>query len=182
MELKFNINMLLYPALVTLTAFCVALYYDKKDRRSIFVFVLIFFILLGAEMAFGEPYYDIYGDVYNFEAKMTDQQRLQFHQKEMYHLQQGQIFCESMQNRCLLLPPGNYRNSSLTAIGVCVAAIASGKPRSAAVIALLATLESYLKAVYNQWNAIRDDLNNAKYHFEMAEFYNEILFRDRFNY
>lgn len=105
----------------------------------------------------------------NYDDCKTYQQKFQFHKEN------AERCFEDAKKKCWWLPNIDDRDKArycLTNIGVI---ISPGDPKSKLIIAVITTLVQYGLDCNDEWNYIQNKLKWAQYHYEMMEFFEEVV-------
>ncbi len=106
---------------------------------------------------------------------LTTSQRSQYEKKEKEHRIEGKKHFNAANEICVLIPNITDREKAKELFIAAVSASTQGRSWSAIVTGLSALLIQYCINVYDQWNQMKTHLNWSKYHFEMMEFYQDLL-------
>lgn len=105
---------------------------------------------------------------------MSDHHRRQYTRIMQRHYKDAERLLKEAQSKCIYLPRQD-RDYIKLALSSCVAALASGEPKSVLVGALAVTVFEYFSDMYSEAWAVYDLIQESKYNFEMFEFYEDIL-------
>ena len=96
-------------------------------------------------------------------------QRISFHQNE------GIKAYEFAHEKCWWLPRIRDRAMARSCFTTAITTATSGTPQSKIMNAITNLLITYGLSVLDEWDDINYNLMEAEYHFEMMEFYNDVL-------
>ncbi len=77
----------------------------------------------------------------------------------------------------LYLPNATDRDKSMACLSTILASIAPPTPMSKIVAMAISLLGHYAVACMDEWHLMQQCLHQAKYHYEMLEFYQEVLIK-----
>jgi hypothetical protein len=143
-----------------------------KESHSLFRYVLLFLIFyLGFFVIRGHadlPFETI-------RMTLTQDQIEMYIEKIEYHEEQAQINMLSAENEVWFLPTCDDKEKAEYCFTTLIASIAAGTPQSKIAAACIAFLAKYGLSCMEQWHTIQTYLHKAKFHYEMKEFYEEVL-------
>lgn len=193
-------KIILIPAITVLIGFIINSL--RKDKQKPMYYVFVFFIIFFLELTFSylgatehtekdnsqsylyadnnlfRPNAQIEQDIFMFyfdEKKLSPEERAYYQAKIDKHLKDGNKCLEDAKKVSLLIPDKSDREMAKTLFISAAQMVAGGTPQSKAVMALLSLFVSYALDVYDQWAKIETLLHYARYNFEMAEFYKDVL-------
>ncbi len=170
-------NILLTPCILTLGSFVV----DKifKTKRNFLFYTLIFLALLASNKLFSleTNKYEINLHI-GSKCGLTPEQRNWYHELAVNHTLCGHEFLKEAEDLSSLIPHIDRRKAAKTTIALIIANIAFANGKAKAIIAVLALVNEFAQAYYDQWMDIREALDRARYHFSMADFYQDMLILD----
>ena len=196
---------ILLPSLVTLVSIICESFIRKQNHHPVY-YIRIFAIVLGLELLLNPSYlksseHAISG--YMPELQVADyldpwvapdvsielgllkqssikllspSQRENYERKEKEHRIEGQKHFNAANEICVLIPDIDDREKAKELFVAAVTTSTQGRSWSAIVAGLTVLLVEYSLHVYNQWNEMKTHLNWSKYHFEMMEFYQDVLY------
>jgi hypothetical protein len=142
------------------------------------LFVAIFMSLFVCEKAFTNECELIQ---YDSERHLTIQQRQQLLQKIKDHILMGYKWLDQAEQQAYLIPDWDVQHVTLTTIESTVAVVvtcASAGAQFAALAGLAVWCHDYLKWAYVNWENINHCVLSSKHNFEMAAFYQDVIFND----
>lgn len=92
-----------------------------------------------------------------------------------YHEKKAKKYLKRAEDICWWMPDLDAREKGQCCIRAIVASIGGTTPVSKMVLSLLSLFETYTEAALGDWYELQDNLLEANYHFEMLEFYQEVL-------
>lgn len=113
----------------------------------------------------------------NNNEALTQSQRNDIEKKRDKHKREGKKEYNLAEETCVLIPDIDDREYAKHLFAVAVTTSVQALRWSAVVYGLTAMLIEYGIDVYDAWNKMNFHLNNSKYHFEMMEFYQDVLER-----
>lgn len=165
----------------------------KQKSLDYFLYFLAFILLILGLYYYGKAYgteyeflYEEDCHYYSPEAALEDiaiyqLQALAFDDcktykdKYQFHKENAERCFNDAKNKCWCLPKIDDREKArycLTNIGII---IAPGDPKSKLIIAIISTLIQYGLDCSEEWNNIQTKLKWAQYHYEMMEFFEEVM-------
>ena len=108
-------------------------------------------------------------------ASLNKEDKKFYQQKVEFHLNNAERTYRDAKKRCAFLPDVDYRKKAehcFIAAGNCLIA---GTPQSKIIAGLMTLLLSYGIDVMQEWDYIQNKLHWSEYHYEMMEFYQEVL-------
>lgn len=176
-------KMLLFPTIAT--AFIAVANVIFKEVKSWVFYVVFFLIMLICNMLFSSkaeaasikfvPCAQIEIQYIKLMKKLSASDRQYYQDKRDFHKKEADRTFSEAATRCGWLPKKSDRDVAKNCFVVAVSSIAGGTPQSKAVNMLLVALTQYGLDVIDEFSYIENKLNWSKYHYEMYEFYNEIL-------
>lgn len=112
------------------------------------------------------------------DGHLTPQQRdLFFHLCES-EIRQGHFRLNCAENMSIFIPNFEHRQLTKDVLRNLITTLPISDLKLKGITIAIMFLSTYLEGVYDQWDAVKYELEEAAYHFEMAEFYQDILFYD----
>jgi len=157
----------------------------RKCNHNPLFYIRIFFIVLGCNLLFS--YCE--GSEFNMSAEVeiasfqhydayNDHQVKHFKEKLSYHTKEGQRSFRDAEKICLLIPDISDRDIAKSLFKNALILSLSAKDSWAGIIISLTNMCcDYGLCVYDQWSRMEYHLNESKYHFEMMDFYKDVLAR-----
>lgn len=175
-------NYLLVPTVITLVLVITHILMD--ERKQYWFYIVYFFMFLLINWAFADK-----AEASHFRPSAwiectSMQKRLQnlmpherqyYQEKKEFHLKEGKRTFEDAQKRCKWLPEYTDRQLAQNCFITALSAIASGSPQSKALSMLVTALGQYGLGVLDEWAKIDEKLYWSQYHYEMYEFYTQVL-------
>jgi hypothetical protein len=174
-------NILLLPSLLTLTI--IALRKLNKQKPDYCIYALVFFSILIFDLLLPSK---AKGVDFVPDAKMeismmkefdmlTHQERKYYMDKIEFHDANGKRTYADAKNKCWFLPEVSDRDKARWCFSTFVAGIAAGTPMSKVVAMILNALANYGLNCIDEWEYIQNKLHWSEYHFEMKEWYENVL-------
>lgn len=196
------LKMFLIPAISTLVLYFINSFFLKKRESSytyITFFSVLFFIQLifyGVKLNASESikvnnYFMMHNNLTNFSKNrikeeikyleeikcLTETQRNEFQKKYDYHLNEGHRCFNEAHKLCRMIPDADEEEMAEKLFQITISTAAGygvgGYPGVISV--LVAHLGDYLVNSYKEYRKMKSLLNESKYHYEMCEFYKNIL-------
>ena len=101
--------------------------------------------------------------------------RLYYMKKIDFHRENAIRTYENARKKCMWLPKKTDRDLAKNCFTAAAASIAASTPQSKVVAMIITMLTSYGLDVIDEWNYINDQLYWSEYHWEMFEFYSNVL-------
>lgn len=176
-------SLLLSPCLCTI-AFILIEWFRKVKHPPTF-YIRIFTIILGINLICDSCFADEISkenehticQMRNFEC-YNDHQLKQLKEKMLYHEKEGQKAFRNAEKQCVLIPDMTDREIARALFkSALFLSLEIGKSWVGVVTSLIYLLGEYAINSYDQWQLMESYLNQAKYHFEMRDFYKDALDR-----
>lgn len=174
-------RILLIPSAITLFVLLVESVFRKIKHPPFFyvkifvIFVVLHFAMFGNLFAFDfkqcSADMKLYG---NLEASMTPQHEKEMKQKAIYHKKQGKKHYNLAEQGVSLIPNLDDAELLEELFILCSGAYMTS-PWSASINLMITAAIGYGLDVYKQWKAINSHLVEASHHFEMMEWYENVL-------
>jgi hypothetical protein len=114
---------------------------------------------------------------FNLEARLSPSDEYYYKNKRDHHLEQGNYYLQQAHDLCWYLPRISDRNLAKDAWTLAVSQFNFGSPQQRLCTALLTVMTAYGMECIDEWKNISTMLYTAEYHFEMYDFYKDILAR-----
>jgi hypothetical protein len=165
-------NIIIYSLINTGIFFVVHLI-CKVKMQPIFYFFLFLTFLLGIYVIQG------HADCKNYNNKMvlTDQQMEEYIDLVELHKDRAETCMMSADIEVWYMPECEDKEKAKYCLGAFMASISAPTPTSKVIMACLAFLGNYSIDCMDSWQRIQYHLHKAKYHYEMMEFYQEVLMK-----
>lgn len=108
-------------------------------------------------------------------ARMSDSNRAKYEALEQEHLQKAYEDYTNAQNRCMWLPKMEDKIKAEYCFGTAMNMLSATNPMSKVVVTVMSLATIYGIHVIREWNDINTLLLSAKHHYEMQEFYTDVL-------
>lgn len=92
-----------------------------------------------------------------------------------FHLENGKRTFKDAQDRCAYLPNTDDRTKAKYCFTSAISLVGSSTPGTKLVAAVTTFLVQYGIDCMDEWHYINNKLNWSKYHFEMCDFYRDLL-------
>jgi hypothetical protein len=102
-------------------------------------------------------------------------QQKEYRDKMQHHLKEGQRCFREAETMCTLIPNETDKNTAIYLFSQALVISLNNCNFAAVVITLEANLIAYGLYQWNQWNKMQTLLLESKHHFEMSDFYKDIL-------
>ena len=106
---------------------------------------------------------------------LTNIERQEFIKKVEFHDKWGKYNLDQAQSKCWWLPNVSDREKAIYCWVTFMGSVAQTTPQSKVVVGLLSFLTLYGIDCVNEWDEIKTLLNWAEYHYNMKEFYENVL-------
>lgn len=171
--------LLVMPTIITLLYYSIERFVMQRRYPYYFYLFIFFLILTLFSMS------DISAREYNPEHKaskpLTWDQREIFYKACERHTRDGLRHIESAEKHALFIPNLEHQKLSKDVLRNLLTTIVVTDMKMKAVTISISLLATYLEGVYDNWEVIQYELMESQYNFEMAEFYQDILFFDTIN-
>jgi len=119
----------------------------------------------------------LFKSLYGFECTLSKKDRQYYQEKIKFHRDNGDRTYRDAKNKCWWLPDLSDREKAKYCFSTAVALIAPNDPKSKLIGATLTLLLQYGLDCMDEWNYIQNKLHWSEYHYEMMEFYQEVLLK-----
>ncbi len=109
------------------------------------------------------------------EMSLSPLQIKEFTGKMVFHEREGQRCFREAEKTCILIPNESDKNIALYLFGQALIISINSGNFPAVVITLEANLAAYGIYQYEQWYKMETLLHESRYHFEMSDFYKNVL-------
>jgi len=160
----------------------------SKQKHIVWNYIGIFFFVLGilflssskAEAAPFKPNASIEIETFNHaffgkNAALTRENKQYYTDKIEFHKSNGERTFKDAKNKCWYLPGLTDRQNARYCFTSAGASLYPGTPQSKLVKVIITTLIQYGVDCISEWEYIDNKLYWAQYHFEMMEFYEEVI-------
>lgn len=144
-------------------------FFDKKRERPSYYFASFLWLILAIF-------------VINFlipnklAASLDDGMDKQYYLDKIdFHKKNGDRTYQEAKSKCWYLPDVDERERAKECFVVAASALLPSEPRSKLIGLVLSTMVTYGINCYDEWNFINTKLQWAKYHYEMMEFYQQVV-------
>ncbi len=142
-----------------------------KQKKNFIYYLLIFLLILIANLIFPHQ-------VHAARPKpkyLTHVQKIDFRQKRDESKANAERTYRDAKDRCWWLPNVDDRNMARHCFEVALASLNPGTPQSKLVCMLLVALGEYSWYCWDEWEYIENKLKWSAYHWDMYEFYCDVL-------
>lgn len=115
----------------------------------------------------------------DIDARMPESFQRDFESKIKYHTQQGRYHFNRANEITLFIPDADAVDKADALFRGFVAASMYSTDYPSLIKTLIYLLSEYGLTVYHQWRKIESHLMKSKVHFESADFFREMLYRDK---
>ncbi len=158
----------------------------SKQKKTFICYVTIFFIIAGMGFLFSAPHSSKKGayaecKTYSLKSvpkkkkKQVKRDRKYYEKKEKFHGKEANKCYISAKSRVWYLPDLDDRQKARYCFTSALSACNPGDPRAKIVMISLSFLMQYGLDCIDEWNYIQNQLHCAAYHFEMSDFYFDLL-------
>lgn len=110
-----------------------------------------------------------------FQAELTATQKKYYKDKVSFHKKEGDRYYKEAKKMCWYLPDLEARERAKDCFTSVMAGLAAADLKSKAIVMLISMLTKYGLDCIDEWNVINTKLRWSEYHYEMQEFYKEVL-------
>lgn len=114
-----------------------------------------------------------------FQFALSKKDRKFYQEKVKFHKENGEKAYRDAKKKCWWLPDTSDRDKAKYCFTTAISLIAPNNPKSKLMGAILTLLLQYGLDCMDEWNYIQNKLHLSEYHFEMMEFYQEVLQQDK---
>lgn len=107
--------------------------------------------------------------------RMSDSNRAKYEALEKEHLEKAYQDYTSAQERCMWIPNIQDKIKAEYCFGTAMSMLSATNPMSKVVVTVMSLATIYGIHVIREWNEINTLLLSAQYHYEMQEFYTDVL-------
>lgn len=185
---------LIESAIITLVVYLINTMYFKQSKRP-YIYIVLFFLLASLNFVFNkleasenkkigfEYPIDYIPDAkieINYLSvlrayKLSPEDRKFYEGKVRFHKSNAERTFRDAKNKCWYLPDIDYRQKAQTCLAAAITAISAGSGQAAVVSGLAVIFIDYGFEVLDEWEYIRNKLHWSQYHYEMMEFYQDLL-------
>ncbi len=144
-----------------------------KDKISYFIAAIIF--IVGLFFAIRGHANEHNYELFDFHMMLTPTQSREYREKKYYHQNQGIFAFERAHEKFWWLPRISDRAMARSCFTTTMTTVTASTPQSKIMAALVNIMVTYGLSVMDEWDYINYNLIDAEYHFEMMEFYNDVL-------
>ncbi len=143
-----------------------------RSKKVCYVIAALFFIL---GVFFTLRGYSCEYDYYNPCVILNSQQSRTYRDKKNYHQDQGIKAYERAHEKTWWLPRLADRTMGRSCFVTAMTMATANTPQSVLVCGIINLMTTYGLAALDEWDYINYNLAEAQHHFEMMEFYNDVL-------
>jgi hypothetical protein len=140
------------------------------DQRIISYFIAFIFFILGLFFAIRG-----HSSEYNRYVTLTYSQGKYYREKKNWHQDQAILAFERAHEKFWFLPRISDRSMARSCFTTAIATATASTPQSKVMAAIVNIMITYGLAALDEWDYINYNLAEAQHHFELMEFYNDIL-------
>jgi hypothetical protein len=178
------IEAILEAAFITSAIYAVGILTKHKMKTSVYCFLFLVFLIVA--MFYGPSLHaevpnakveirQIRAYLNSLETKLSKEDKKFYQDKVRFHQNNGERCEQDAKNKCWWLPDFEDRENAKycwTAIGTI---ITPADPKSKFIALLVEALIYYGINAIDEWVYIKNKLHWSEYHYEMMEFYQEVL-------
>lgn len=173
---------LLTAIFIVLTILVMQIIFKQKINWG--TILIVFFLLLGVLFFFSSekgnaaenPYAQYEIRMFYHLKKLNSQDRKFYEDKLIFHRENAIRTYNEANERCRFLPKVDDRKKAEYCFNSAIAMIAPATPMSKVVIGLISLLGQYGIDCLKEWHYIDNKLFWCHYHYDMMEFYEELLY------
>lgn len=170
---------LIFPCITTLGVYFLNRY--CYGRKMSFLFYCILFCIFFTISTLAQAFCDDHNPYNKVERFLTQNERDFFFDMTVKYTRKGFHSLEKAEECSIFIPESDKRDLTKNCIRNLIATIALKDIKAKFVIVALAFLATYLEGVYDAWDDINYYMNESNENFELADFYQDILFFDTIN-
>jgi hypothetical protein len=155
---------------------------ENQKNERIGLFFVIFFVILGCFFLIrSELHADPFRpfaltEIMHFDNKcLTGQERQYYHDKAEFHKKEGERCFQDAKDMCWYLPHIDDRTMARNCFTTAFSMVGSMTPQTRIVVLVGKLMMDYGLEALNEWDAINTKLYWAQYHFEMYDFYSDLV-------
>lgn len=140
------------------------------DQRNISYFIAAILFILGL-------FFAIRGHTseYNRYATLTFSQGKYYREKKNWHQNEAILAFERAHEKFWFLPRISDRSMARSCFTTAMTTVTASTPQSKVMVAIVNVMITYGLAALDEWEYINYNLAEAQHHFELMEFYNDVL-------
>lgn len=194
LTMEFNMFLILSIS-ITIIVYILDKIFSKKTR-SPYVYLSMFLILTIVNFFFFDKADASEASKFNFEYpidyipdakteisylsilrayKLSPKDRKYYEDKVRFHKSNAERTFRDAKNKCWYLPDIDDRDKAKYCFNTGMAAVFAGDPYSKAIAAVASLLLQYGLDCMDEWEYIQNKLHWSQYHYEMMEFYQDVL-------
>jgi hypothetical protein len=143
------------------------------DQRKISYIVAFILFIIGTFFAIRGHAYEY--ESFNKRTVLHPSQAREYRQKKSFHQAQGIEAYERAHEKFWWLPRISDRALARSCYTSAMTTITATTPQSKIVAVIVSTMITYGLAAMDEWDYINYNLADAQHHFELMEFYNDVL-------
>jgi hypothetical protein len=140
------------------------------DQRNISYFIAAIFIILGLFFAIRG-----HASEYNRYGTLSFSQGKYYREKKNWHQNEAILAFERAHEKFWFLPRIPDRALARSCFTTAMTTATAATPQSKLMAAIVNIMVTYGLSVMDEWDYINYNLMDAAHHFEMMEFYNDVL-------
>lgn len=145
------------------------------QKRSLVRYFLVFFIAFLGTFAIrsyaAEPRFSFY----DLQVEYREWKYQDWEDKAWEHLIEAEQCIEEAREITLLIPCPSDKEKADYCLKILMGSWVGGTPQTKLAAIAFAFLSEYIPACINDWRRLTDLMHEAKYHYEMAEFYEQLM-------
>ena len=174
---------LIQASITTLIILIYNIFYGEK--KSFVYYMIIWSILFFGCLGINKICADIPDAKYEIEyfqmiipKNLSDKDKKFYKDKRDFHLENAERCYNDAKNKCWYLPNISNRDKGRYCFTTIIVLISPGNQPAKIILGLLNLLGSYGLDCIEEWNYIEEKLKWSSYHYEMYEFYRDLLIND----
>ena len=164
---------ILSGATMALIFFVMEIYSEKKG--TIWRYILVFLIAFLGTFAIRSYAEEAKFSVYNLQVEFREWKSQDWEEKAWEHLAEAEECIEEAREITLLLPCPSDKEKADYCLKILMGSWVGGTPQTKLAAIAFAFLSEYIPACINDWRRLTDLMHEARYHYEMAEFYEQLV-------
>lgn len=154
---------------------------EEKYMKYIYIFVMVFLVNLYTHVFANEnfiPNAKIEISRFHYETALTPKERDHYFNLAVKYTQDGHYSTRKAKEACTYIPKWKDKNYTTKEVTYLISALVSPSKKAILVVACVDTLMEYFNGILDDWESVHTHLLWAEYYFEMAEFYQDLIFND----
>lgn len=114
----------------------------------------------------------------NLQTKLSKEDKIFYKKKIQFHSENGDRCYKDAKNKCAWLPNFDDRNNAKFCLATAGTLISPVDPISKLILITIEVFVYYGMNVIDEWDYIQNKLNWAHYHYDMMEFYQQVIIQE----